>query len=71
MDTLKEVKSWMNWWGWTDGGAPGSVKKDADGKVVAHHGDATWIDDVQEACDASQRQAARDEIERRAALARS
>lgn len=67
MDTLREVKSWMQFWGWTNGGNPGSVKKDVDGKTIAVHGDATWIDDVQEACDATQRQATRAEIERRAA----
>lgn len=71
MDTLREVKSWMNWWGWTDGGNPGSVKKDADGKIIAHHGDMTWIDDVQEACDTIERLAVREEIDRRAAASRS
>lgn len=59
MNALKDVKSYMGFWGWTDGGAPGSVKLDADGCEVARHGDAEWIDDVQEACDTLGRIAAR------------
>ena len=59
MDTLREVKSYMNFWGWTDQGNPGSVKKDVDGKVIAHHGDATWISDVDRACDIIKRLADR------------
>jgi hypothetical protein len=47
---LRDVKSYMEWWGWTDGGSPGSVKKDYDGHVIARHGDAQWIRDVDEAC---------------------
>jgi hypothetical protein len=48
---LDGVKSWMSFIGWTDGGSPGSVKRDANNKVVAHHGDATWIEDVQDCAD--------------------
>lgn len=55
MDTLREVKSYMEFWGWTNGGNPGSVKQDLQGKTIAVHGDATWIDDVQKACDTIQR----------------
>ena len=51
MDTLREVKSYMQFWGWTNSGNPGSEKRDIHGKVIAYHGDATWIDDVQRACD--------------------
>jgi hypothetical protein len=59
MDTLKEVKSYMNFWGWTNSGSPGSVKLDADEKVIAHHGDATWLADVERACDTLKRLADR------------
>lgn len=55
MDTLREVKSYMSWWGWSDGGNPGSVKRDADNKIIAHHGDMTWIVDVERACDTLKR----------------
>ncbi len=48
-DCLREVRSWMTFLGWEDGGNPGSVKKSGDGQVVATHGDATWIRD----CDAT------------------
>ena len=51
MSTLRDVKSYMEFWGWTSGGAPGSVKQDAGGGVIARHGDAAWIEDVQKACD--------------------
>jgi hypothetical protein len=66
---LKEVKSWMNFFGWTDGGSPGSVKVDADGKEIARHGDTTWIEDVQDSCDRIERARIRSEFERRDALA--
>lgn len=65
MSVLKEVKSWMQFWGWTDGGNPHSVKHDADGKVIAKHGDATWIRDVQDACERISRAEIRAELERR------
>lgn len=55
MDTLTEVKSYMQWWGWTNGGNPGSVKQDLNGKTIAHHGDMTWIEDVEKACDTIKR----------------
>ena len=51
MSTLRDVKSYMEFWGWTSGGAPGSVKQDAGGGIIARHGDAVWIEDVQKACD--------------------
>lgn len=50
-DCLREVKSWMTFLGWENGGNPGSVKKSGDGKVVATHGDATWIRDCDTAVD--------------------
>jgi len=49
MGSLDEVKSYMEFWGWKNGGNPGSVKME-DGRVVATHGDATWIADVESAC---------------------
>lgn len=52
---LKEVKSWMGFMGWTDGGQPGSIKKDAAGQRIAGHGDSTWITDVEDACDKCER----------------
>jgi hypothetical protein len=48
--SLDAVKSYMGTRGWSDGGGPGSVKRDAHGKVVAGYGDATWIADIEEAC---------------------
>ena len=65
MSTLAEVKSWMQFYGWRDGGGPGSVKLAYGGSVVAKHGDAQWVKDVEEACAAIEREAARREIERR------
>lgn len=47
MATLREVKSWMTFWGWTREGSPKSVKKDHDGKIIACHGDAHWEADVE------------------------
>jgi hypothetical protein len=47
---LDLVKSYMSLWGWSDAGNPGSVKRDADNKIIARHGDAVWIADVQLAC---------------------
>jgi len=60
-DCLREVKSWMTFLGWENGGNPGSVKKSGDGKVVATHGDATWIMDCDVALDhmTKEREAAR------------
>lgn len=65
MDTLKEIRSWMNFMGWSDGGNPGSFKRNADGSIVARHGDTTWINDVQDACDRTEREAAKAEVLRR------
>lgn len=66
--TLANVKSWMSWYGWTDKGNPGSVKKDADGHIIARHGDAVWIADVEEAIAADERERIVHEIERRERL---
>lgn len=51
MSALNDVKGYMDFWGWSDGGNPGSKKTDEAGRVIAKHGDATWIADVQKACD--------------------
>lgn len=58
MDTLREVKSYMEFWGWTNGGNPGSLKQE-HGKTIAHHGDQTWVADVEKACDTLKRLADR------------
>ena len=47
------VKSWMTWWGWTNGGAPGSARLDAYGGIIARHGDKTWQADVELAIEGS------------------
>lgn len=65
MSTLDDVKKWMTFWGWSDGGNPGSAKRDDAGNVIAFHGDATWIKDVEEAADKSERLAIIAELERR------
>lgn len=49
MARLSQVKSWMQFWGWTNGGGPGSVKHDANGEVVARHGDGNWNYDINKA----------------------
>jgi hypothetical protein len=67
-DCLRDVKSWMAFYGWTDGGSPGAVKRDADGKEIAKHGDATWIEDVDKACAVIERERIKVEIERRERL---
>lgn len=46
---LKDVCSWMTWWGWTSGGGPGSRRLGADGLVLAQHGDDVWKADVERA----------------------
>jgi hypothetical protein len=48
--TLDEVRSYMSFWGWSDGGNPGSTKRDAANNVIARHGDDTWMADVELAC---------------------
>ena len=50
MNALADVKGYMEFWGWTDGGGPGAVKLTTDGDIVARHGDAIWIANVEEAC---------------------
>lgn len=55
MDTLREVKSYMDFWGWTNGGNPGAVKHDLEGHVIASHGDLIWVQDVEKACDTIKR----------------
>jgi hypothetical protein len=47
--TLDEVRSYMGSLGWSDGGNPGSVKRNADNQVIAHYHDDTWIADVERA----------------------
>jgi len=50
MSALADVKSYMEFWGWTNGGAPGSVKHDDEQRIVARYGDTNWIADVDKAC---------------------
>jgi len=50
MTVLDDVKGYMEFWGWTNGGNPGSVKKDSRGRVIAIHGDPNWAADVENAC---------------------
>jgi hypothetical protein len=50
MSRLWGVQSYMQWWGWTNGGNPGSEKRDAEGNVIARHGDSEWKADVEKAC---------------------
>ena len=40
----------MSFFGWSDGGNPGSVKRDAGGNVIAHYHDGAWIEDIERAC---------------------
>lgn len=47
--TLSQVKRWMTFFGWTNEGGPGSVKRDADDRIVARFQDATWCVDLDEA----------------------
>lgn len=49
MSAIKEVKGYMSFWGWTNQGGPGAMKFDADNKIIAHHGDAMWVADVEKA----------------------
>jgi hypothetical protein len=68
MSKLADVQKWMTFLGWSQGGAPGAVKTQYGGTVIARYGDADWIKDVEEACAKSERQAVRSEIERRELL---
>lgn len=64
-EALADVKSWMNFFGWNEGGGPGSVKRDANSQVIAHHGDPTWISDVETCIERIERERIIAEIERR------
>jgi hypothetical protein len=54
MARLAEVKSWMRWWGWseTDGAM---LKRDRNGQVIAHRGDAVWEADMDKAIELDER----------------
>lgn len=49
MNALTDVRSYLSFWGWTDYGNQGSIKLDADQNIIARHGDAQWIADVDKA----------------------
>lgn len=63
--SVEKVKSWMRFLGWRDGGAPGSVKLDADGRRVAAHGDKIWEADIEHSRRQIRDAAWREEVERR------
>jgi hypothetical protein len=65
VNTIQKVWRWMSFLGWSEEGRPGSRKTDGAGKIVAHHGDITWVSDVEDACARIERQAIRDELEKR------
>jgi hypothetical protein len=44
--TVNVAKNYMEFLGWTNGGAAGSVKYDGDGRIIATQGDPHWIADV-------------------------
>lgn len=54
--SVEGVKSWMQFWGWDDGGKPGSVKRDTHGFVVARYGGDTWSKDVDAAVEMDRRE---------------
>jgi len=62
MARLKNVESWMNWWGWTNNGGPGAVKLDTDHRTIARHGDAVWQEDIDRAIRRDERDQADDEL---------
>jgi hypothetical protein len=55
MARLREVKSWMKWWGWSETDGAMLIKRDADNIVIAHRGDAVWEFDLDKAIDLSDR----------------
>lgn len=59
MNTLADVKSYMEFWGWTQQGGPGAVKLDDEFRTIGRHGDAVWIADVDKAIATLQRLQAR------------
>jgi hypothetical protein len=63
--TIREVKSWMRFFGWEQGGTPGDVKRSSDGLLLARAGDGTWVRDIEDALDRIERQEITDELERR------
>lgn len=65
---LDGIKSWMSFIGWTDGGSPGSVKHDVDRNIIARHGDAVWVEDVEACCDRVVAAQAKAELEERERL---
>ena len=61
--SLREVKEYMEFWGWDRGGECGSFKRDDTGQPIARHGDITWIADVDKACETIKRLASKAEKE--------
>lgn len=55
MSGLDDVKGYMEFWGWSNGGGPGSVKVGLKGEHLASHGDAHWVADVENACNTIKR----------------
>lgn len=49
MASVEAVKTWMAFFGWSNGGAPGAIKTVYGRSIVAYYGDDTWKSDVQEA----------------------
>lgn len=62
--SVAEVKSWMTFLGWTNGGEPGSRKAATDGVEIARHGDEMWKADVEHALKQIESQRRLDHIER-------
>lgn len=51
--SLAAVGDYMEFWGWSDGGKPGSSKTQG-GKIIARYGDSAWIADIEKATAALQ-----------------
>lgn len=54
MASLRDVQSWMHWYGWSNRGGPGAVNTHK-GKIYGYHGDALWEADVQRATEIQDR----------------
>lgn len=55
-DCLADVKSWMTFLGWSNGGGPGATKG------ASKHGGAEWIKDTDHALDQIEHERAREAL---------
>lgn len=65
---IKAIGEQMTERGWDKNGAAGSVKRNAEGKVIAHHGSAEFMRDFDDARDTIAAREALEELKRRGSV---